>query len=79
MEVKTKEQVEQLRAEIAQRYGLSRADDVRCLYCKRWGYNCGKAMNSVGESRCVIRKRTEAKTASYQWCKKFINCRVEGN
>ena len=78
MEVKTKEQVEQTRAEIAQRHGLSRVDVVRCLYCKQWGYNRGKAMNSMGESRCAVRKWPDAKTASYQWCKKFANCRVEG-
>lgn len=78
MEVVTKEQVEQTRADIAKSCGLSRVDDVRCLYCKRWGYNRGKAMNSMGESRCAVRKWPDAKTASYQWCKKFANCRVEG-
>lgn len=78
MKVLTKEQVEQTRADIAASFGLSRVDDVRCLYCKQWGYNRGKAMNSMGESRCAVRKWPESKTASYQWCKKFANCRVEG-
>lgn len=78
MEVRTREQVEQTRAEIAQHFGLSRVDDVRCLYCGQWGYNRGKTMNSMGESRCVVRRWPDAKTASYQWCKKFNNCRVEG-
>lgn len=77
MKVVTKEQVEQTRADIAKSFGLSRVDDVRCLYCKQWGYNRGKAMNSMGESRCAVRKWPDAKTASYQWCKKFANCRVE--
>ncbi len=76
MTVVTKEQVEQTRADIARRFGLSRVDNVKCLYCKQWGYNCGKTMNSMGESRCVVRKWTEAKTASYQWCKKFEPCQT---
>jgi hypothetical protein len=78
MKVVTKEQVEQTRADIAKTCGLSRVDDVRCLYCGLWGYNRGKAMNSMGESRCAVRKWPDAKTASYQWCKKFANCRVDG-
>lgn len=76
MTVITKEQVEQTRADIARHFGLSRVDNVRCLYCKSWGYNCGKTMNSMGESRCVVRKWHEAKTASYQWCKKFEPCQT---
>lgn len=55
------------RKEIATSCGLE-YDDVRCYYCKKWGYNCGKAMNSVGESQCTISKH---KTASFQWCKHF--------
>jgi hypothetical protein len=74
MEVITKEQLEQIRADIATIQGLQRVDAVRCLYCKKWGYNCGEVMNSMGESRCTIRKRHEAKTVSYQWCKKFERC-----
>lgn len=74
MEVITQEQLEQIRAEIAAIQGLQRVDTVRCLYCKKWGYNRGKVMNSMGESKCAIRKWHEAKTASYQWCKKFEHC-----
>ena len=55
------------RKEIATACGIE-YDDVRCYHCKAWGYNCGKSMNSVGESRCTIGKK---KTASYQWCKHF--------
>lgn len=74
MEFITREQMEQIRADIASTQGLPQADSVRCLYCKRWGWNRGNAMNSMGESRCAIRKWYEAKTASYQWCKKFERC-----
>ena len=45
-------------------------DDVRCYHCKKWGYNCGKPMNSVGESCCTTPK-IGRKTASFQWCKNF--------
>ena len=61
MEVITKEQLAQRRETIAQEQGLACGNDVRC-------YNCGKVMNSMGESRCAQRK---GKTASYQWCKHF--------
>ena len=56
-----------VRKEIATACGLE-DNDVRCYHCKKWGYNCGKVMNSVGESQCTISKY---KTASYQWCKHF--------
>lgn len=60
-----------IRATIAKEQGLEDAwNDVRCYHCKKWGYNCGKAMNSVGESKCY-RDKTTGKTASYQWCKHF--------
>ena len=68
MEVITKEQLAQRRADIAVEQGLACGSDVRCYHCKAWGYNCGKTMNSMGESRCAQRKE---KTASYQWCKRF--------
>lgn len=58
-----------VRKEIADACGID-YDDVRCYHCKAWGYNCGKTMNSVGESKCTFRKTSE-KTASYQWCKHF--------
>lgn len=56
-----------VRKEIATACGLE-YNDVRCYHCKKWGYNCGKSMNSVGESQCTIGKH---RTASYQWCKHF--------
>lgn len=68
MEFITKEQLEKIREELAKSQGLECGNDARCYHCKKWGYNCGKPMNSMGESRCT--KRNE-KTASYQWCKKF--------
>ena len=74
MEVITKEQLEQVRAGIAAAQGLQQADTVRCYYCKNWGWNRGKAMNSIGESRCSARKWPDRRTASYQWCKKFERC-----
>jgi hypothetical protein len=74
MEIITKEQLDQIRESIAREQGLQRVDSVRCIYCKQCGYNRGKTMNSMGESRCAIRKWTGAKTASYQWCKKFERC-----
>ena len=70
MEVITKAQLEQIREELAKSQGLECGSDARCYHCKKWGYNCGKSMNSMGESRCTERKGN-AKTASYQWCKKF--------
>ena len=60
-----------IRTAIAQAQGLKDAkNDVRCYHCKKWGYNYGKAMNSMGESKCY-RDKTTGKTASYQWCKRF--------
>ena len=70
MEVITKAQLEKIREELAKSQGLECGNDARCYHCKKWGYNCGKSMNSMGESRCTVRK-DNAKTASYQWCKKF--------
>lgn len=60
-----------IRAELAQASGLDDPKDVRCYHCARWGYNCGKVMDSMGQSRCTIRKGEDAKTASYQFCRKF--------
>lgn len=68
MEVITREQLEQIRIDLAKSQGLECGKDARCYHCKKWGYNRGKVMNSMGESRCAIRK---SKTASYQWCKHF--------
>ena len=53
---------------LASKYGLN-TKDVRCYHCQKWGYNCGKCMNSLGESRCTSRQ--SGMTASFQWCKHF--------
>ena len=70
MKTITKEQLEQMREEIAKSQGLECGKDARCYHCKKWGYNCGKVMDSVGQSKCT-RDKTTGKTASYQWCKRF--------
>lgn len=59
----------ELKRELAERYDVE-GRKVRCYYCKYWGYNCGKAMNDIGESRCLVRKK-DNKTASYQFCRKY--------
>ena len=74
METITREQLEQTREAIACAQGLQRVEAVRCLYCKKWGWNHGKTMNSMGESVCSERKWPDRRTASYQWCKKFERC-----
>lgn len=77
----TKEEVEatrasiMTRADLAAKLGLEDLSHVRCLNCKSWGWNCGKTMNSMGESICIHRKWPDRRTASYQWCKKFENYR----
>jgi hypothetical protein len=73
----TKEQLEQTRVDLAHQYNLTRVDSVRCLYCKKWGWNRGKTMNSMGESVCSERKWPDLRTASYQWCKKFECCQIK--
>jgi hypothetical protein len=67
----TKEQLEQVREALAKSQGLECGKDVRCYHCKQWGYNRGKVMDSMGQSKCALRKGTGSKTASYQWCKHF--------
>lgn len=64
----TKEQLEQMREEMAKVQGLECGNDVRCYHCKKWGYNRGCVMNSMGQSRCSVRKGF---TDSFQWCKRF--------
>ena len=66
----TKEQLEQIRANLAKSQGLEGGNDVRCYHCKKWGYNCGKVIDSMGQSKCT-RDKTTGKTASCQWCKQF--------
>ena len=62
----------EIRMEIAKKFNLDNPKDVRCYHCKNWGYNCGLCMNSVGESRCKLRRGSDRKiTASYQFCRGF--------
>lgn len=71
MKMISREELALIRENIAKEQGLECGSDVRCYHCKRWGYNCGKSMNSMGESRCTIRTEKYKKTGSYQWCKCF--------
>ena len=71
MKTITKEQLEQMREEIAKSQGLECGEDARCYHCKKWGYNRGKVMDSVGQSKCTRGDKITGKTASYQWCKHF--------
>lgn len=45
----------EIRTELADRYCV-KPDKVRCSNCEYWGYNRGKVMNSMGESKCMKRK-----------------------
>lgn len=65
----SKEELAQIRAQIAINQGLEHIDEVRCRRCQHWGFNQGKIINHIGQSRCMLRKE---KTDSYQWCKKFL-------
>ena len=58
----------EIRKQIADKFNLDDPKDVRCYHCKKWGYNCGKVMDNMGQSKCTMRR---GKTASYQWCKHF--------
>ena len=70
MKTITTAELEKMREEIAKSQGLECGKDVRCYHCKQWGYNRGKVMDSMGQSKCY-RDKTTGKTASYQWCKRF--------
>ena len=70
MKTITTAELEKMREEIAKSQGLECGKDARCYHCKRWGYNRGKVMDSMGQSKCY-RDKTTGKTASYQWCKHF--------
>ncbi len=71
MKTITTAELGRIRTAIAQAQGLEEVwNDVRCYHCQKWGYNRGKAMNNMGESKCY-RDKTTGKTASYQWCKCF--------
>lgn len=58
----------EIRTELAKRYNFSLAK-VKCYYCAYWGYNCGKVLNSMGESKCMKRKCDYSYSA--QFCKGF--------
>lgn len=54
---------------LANRYNLE-LRNVCCLSCKYWGYNNGKPMNNVGESKCM--KRKNDRTHAAQFCMGFV-------
>ena len=45
----------EIREELANRYNFE-IRNVCCYHCEYWGYNRGKVLNSVGESKCMKRK-----------------------
>lgn len=59
-----------IRKELCERYNYTDPYKVACLNCKYWGYNCGKVMNDVGESRCL--KRKSQRTHAVQYCQGFV-------
>ena len=61
---------QEIRNELANRYGYEDAHKVCCYNCKYWGFNCGKALNSQCESRCTKRKKDW--TWSSQYCRGFV-------
>lgn len=61
----------EIRKQIAEQFNLT-PEEVRCYHCKKWGYNRGCVMNSMGESACALRRgMADRKTASYQFCRGF--------
>lgn len=59
-----------IREEVCERYGYTDPYKVRCINCKYWGYNHGKPMNDVGESKCM--KRKNDRTHAVQYCRGFV-------
>lgn len=59
----------EIREELANRYNLE-IRNVCCYHCEYWGYNCGKVLNSVGESKCM--KRKNERTWCRQFCRGFV-------
>jgi hypothetical protein len=59
----------QIREELANRYNLE-IRNVCCYHCEYWGYNRGKVLNSVGESKCM--KRKNERTWCRQFCRGFV-------
>lgn len=68
MKTITIKDLHRIRVTIAEEQGMRCADDVRCRNCHHWGYNQGKLINNIGQSRCMLRKE---KADSYQWCQRF--------
>lgn len=64
----------EIKRELAEWYDVEE-NKVCCYYCKYWGYNCGKVLNNVGESHCLVKKK-DNKTASYQFCRKYAPTEV---
>ena len=61
----------EIRKQIAEQFNLT-PEEVKCYHCKKWGYNRGCVMNSMGESACALRRgMADRKTASYQFCRGF--------
>ena len=56
-----------IKAEISKTQGCG-IDEIKCRNCKKWVYNNGGVITSVGSSRCSRQKR---KTDSYQFCRGF--------
>ena len=61
---------QEIRNELANRYGYEDARKVCCYNCKYWGFNCGKVLNSYCESRCTKRKKDW--TWASQYCRGFV-------
>ena len=59
-----------IRQELCEQYGYTDPYKVCCYHCKYWGYNCGKVLNSQGESRCTKRKKDW--TWASQYCRGFV-------
>ena len=61
----------EIKEQIAKQFNLA-PEEVRCYHCKKWGYNRGCVMNSMGESVCALRRgMPDRRTASYQFCRGF--------
>lgn len=59
----------EIREELANRYNFE-IRDVCCYHCEYWGYNRGKVLNSVGESKCM--KCKNERTWCRQFCRGFV-------
>lgn len=61
----------EIRKQIADKFNLT-PEEVKCYHCKKWGYNRGCVMNSMGESACALRRgMADRRTASFQFCRGF--------